>query len=69
MALRHGVLILPGTAMSATEQHARLSGCRSWRKMRRLRAGVRRLSAAWRDYKSGGAARPAAERRHGVMVR
>src|SRR5205823_6459070 len=54
MALRHGVLILPGTAMSAAEQHARFIRLPFLAESETLRTGLRRLAAAWRDYKSSG---------------
>ena len=50
VALRHGTLILPGPAMSAAEQHAAFIRLPFLAEEDTLRAGVRRLSAAWRDY-------------------
>src|SRR5512133_3358754 len=58
VALRHGVSILPGTAMSATEQHASYIRLAFLAEEETLRAGVRRLAAAWRDYQPEGARRP-----------
>jgi DNA-binding transcriptional MocR family regulator len=54
VALRHGVLILPGPAMSATEQHAPFVRLVFLAGDEVLRAGVRRLAAAWREYRSAG---------------
>jgi len=52
-ALRHGVLILPGPLMSATEQYARFIRIPFIAEPESLRVGIRRLAAAWRDYQSG----------------
>ena len=52
VALRHGVLILPGPAMSAAEQHAAFIRLPFLAEEETLRAGILRLSAAWRDYQS-----------------
>ena len=54
VALRHGTLILPGPAMSAAEQHAPFIRLPFLAEDEMLRTGVRRLSAAWRDYQSAG---------------
>lgn len=54
VALRHGVLILPGPAMSAAEQHASFVRLPFLAEDHILRTGVRRLAAAWRDYQSAG---------------
>jgi DNA-binding transcriptional MocR family regulator len=54
VALRHGALILPGPAMSAAEQHAPFIRLPFLAEEETLRAGVRRLSAAWRDYQPAG---------------
>ena len=54
VALRHGTLILPGPAMSASEQHAPFIRLPFLAEDEILRAGVRRLSAAWRDYQPSG---------------
>jgi len=60
VALRHGVLILPGPAMSATENHSRFIRLPFLAEEEDLQKGVRRLAAAWRDYQSAGApGRPA----------
>ena len=54
VALRHGALILPGPAMSAAEQHAPFIRLPFLAEDETLRTGVRRLSAAWRDYQPAG---------------
>ena len=54
VALRHGVLILPGPAMSAAEQHAPFIRLPFLAEDEILRDGVGRLSAAWRDYQRAG---------------
>jgi DNA-binding transcriptional MocR family regulator len=54
VALRHGTLILPGPAMSAAEQHACFIRLPFLAEDEMLRSGVRRLSAAWRDYQPAG---------------
>ena len=54
VALRHGTLILPGPAMSAADQHAPYIRLPFLAEDKMLRAGVRRLAAAWRDYQSAG---------------
>jgi DNA-binding transcriptional MocR family regulator len=54
VALRHGILILPGPAMSAAEQHAPHIRLPFLAEDKVLRAGVHRLSVAWRDYQSAG---------------
>ena len=54
VALRHAILILPGPAMSAAEQHAPFIRLPFLAGDEILRAGVRRLTAAWRDYQSAG---------------
>ena len=53
VALRHGVLILPGPTMSATEQHGPFLRIPFLAEPKAMRAGVRRLTAAWRDYQAG----------------
>jgi|SRR5579871_1010 len=53
-ALRHGVMILPGPTMSAAEQNARFIRLPFLGEPETLRAGVRRLRTAWRDYQSAG---------------
>ena len=52
VALRHGVLILPGPTMSAAGQHAPFIRLPFLAEPAALRSGVRRLSAAWREYQS-----------------
>ena len=54
VALRHGTLILPGPTMSAAEQHAPFIRLPYLAEDEILRAGVRRLSAAWSEYQSAG---------------
>ena len=54
VALRHGALILPGPAMSAAEQHSGFIRLPFLAEDETLRNGVRRLSAAWRDYRPAG---------------
>lgn len=54
VALRHGVLVLPGAAMSASGHHANYLRVPFLSEEETLHAGVRRLSAAWRDYQSAG---------------
>ena len=54
VALRHGVLILPGPAMSSVEQHSRFIRLPFLADDETLRVGVRRLGAAWKDYQSAG---------------
>jgi DNA-binding transcriptional MocR family regulator len=54
VALRHGTLILPGPVMSAAEQHASFIRLPFLAEDEMLRTGVRRLSAAWRDYQPAG---------------
>jgi DNA-binding transcriptional MocR family regulator len=53
VALRHGVVILPGPAMSATEAHARCIRLPFLAEPETLKTGFGRLAAAWRDYQSG----------------
>ena len=65
VALRHGTVILPGPAMSATEQHAPFIRLPFLGEGEMVRAGVRRLSAAWRDYHPAG---QGDRRRNVVMV-
>jgi DNA-binding transcriptional MocR family regulator len=55
VALRHGVLILPGPAMSAAEEHAPFIRLPFVAENEVLHKGVRRVAAAWRDYQSAGA--------------
>jgi DNA-binding transcriptional MocR family regulator len=54
VALRHGALILPGSAMSAAEQHTTFIRLPFIAEDEMLRAGVRRLASAWRDYQPDG---------------
>ncbi len=54
VALRHGVLLLPGPAMSDAEQHASFIRLPFLAENETLRMGVRRLAAAWREYQSAG---------------
>ncbi len=52
VALRHGVAILPGSVMSATEDHPRFLRLPFLGKPEILKSGLMRLSTAWRDYQS-----------------
>jgi len=52
-ALRHGVVILPGPLMSATERHAGFLRIPFIAEPESLRTGIKRLAAAWREYQSG----------------
>jgi DNA-binding transcriptional MocR family regulator len=52
-ALRHGVQILPGPVMSPTERFADYLRIPFIAEPESLRAGVRRLASAWREYQSG----------------
>jgi len=65
VALRHGALILPGTAMSASGQHASFIRLPFIPEEKMLRAGVRRLAAAWREFQS--AARRSAQPNVGMV--
>jgi DNA-binding transcriptional MocR family regulator len=64
VALRHGVVALPGSTMSADEEHRRFLRLTFVASPETLKAGVIRLSAAWRNYRS--TKRPSRE--HTVMV-
>jgi DNA-binding transcriptional MocR family regulator len=50
VALRHGVVILPGTTMSAAGLHARFVRIPFLADPETLNEGIGRLSAAWREY-------------------
>jgi DNA-binding transcriptional MocR family regulator len=52
VALRHGVVIIPGPAMSAEEQHGRSIRITYLWDAGTLTTGVARLAAAWRAYRS-----------------
>lgn len=52
VALRHGVALLPGPVMSATEIHARFLRIPFLGTPAVLKSGVARLVTAWRDYES-----------------
>jgi DNA-binding transcriptional MocR family regulator len=52
VALRHGVILLPGPAMSDTEGHVRFLRVPFLAEPGTIQDGVRRLAAAWRDYQS-----------------
>jgi len=54
VALRHGVILLPGTVMSASEQHASFVRIPFVAEESDLRTGVRRLATAWREYQKAG---------------
>jgi len=64
VALRHGVVIVPGPNMSADEQHTRRVRLTFLSEPKALTAGVVRLSTAWRYYRS---IKPRS-REHTVMV-
>jgi DNA-binding transcriptional MocR family regulator len=64
VALRHGVVVVPGPNMSADEQHTRFVRLTFLADPETLTAGVRRLATAWRHY---GSIAPRA-REHTVMV-
>lgn len=64
VALRHGVVILPGPVMSATEDHARFVRLPFLGKPEMLKNGLIRLTRAWRDYES----RDRSERPVGLTV-
>jgi DNA-binding transcriptional MocR family regulator len=57
VALRHGVVIVPGPSMSADEQHARFIRLTFLWDPETLATGVERLAAAWRNYCSVAARR------------
>jgi DNA-binding transcriptional MocR family regulator len=67
-ALRHGVVILPGPLMSATEQCASFLRIPFIAEAESLRTGIRRLAAAWRDYRSGRRRATAMAEQHLGMV-
>jgi len=52
VALRHGVAVLPGPVMSATETQARFLRLPFLGTPEVLKSGVSRLVTAWRDYES-----------------
>jgi len=54
VALRHGVILLPGPHASAVGRHANFVRIPFLAEPETLRAGVKRLSAAWKDYESNG---------------
>ena len=64
VALRHGVVIVPGPHMSADEHHARCIRITFLWDAETLTAGVARLCAAWQHYQS---IKPRS-REHAVMV-
>src|SRR6185295_2548454 len=64
VALRHGVVIVPGPNMSPDEQHTRSVRLTFLSEPETLTAGALRLSAAWRYYRS---IKPRS-REHTVMV-
>ena len=53
-ALRHGLVVLPGPTMSASEQHAGFLRVPFLAEPETLRTGVGRLAAAWREFQSAG---------------
>lgn len=52
VALRHGVVLLPGPVMSAAEEHTRFIRLPFLAEAKTLTNGVKRLASAWRDYES-----------------
>lgn len=52
LAVRHGVITLPGSTLSADEGHARFLRLPFLAEPQTLRKGVDRLSAAWRNFQS-----------------
>ena len=54
VALRHGVVILPGSAASAAEAQTQYVRIPFLAEPETLRAGVERLAAAWKDYRESG---------------
>lgn len=52
VALRHGVVVLPGTVMSTSEAHVRFIRLPFLGSPETLRAGLTRLRNAWQDYES-----------------
>src|SRR5579871_2082665 len=52
-ALRHGVVVLPGTRMSESERHADFIRIPFIADLESLQTGILRLAAAWREYQSG----------------
>ena len=55
LALRHGVVLLTGPTMSVGERHARFLRLPFFWEEEVLEMGVRRLAAAWAEYRPGGA--------------
>jgi DNA-binding transcriptional MocR family regulator len=51
-SLRHGVVVLPGPVMSASDRYTAYLRLPFLAEPATLRIGVRRLAAAWRDYRS-----------------
>ncbi len=54
IALRHGIVLLPGPHLSAVGRHERYLRIPFLAEPETLRTGVRRLAAAWKEYRSGG---------------
>jgi DNA-binding transcriptional MocR family regulator len=52
VALRHGVIVLPGPVMSAAEEQLRFLRLPFLAEPETLTMGVTRLAAAWRDYRT-----------------
>ena len=50
--LRHGIVVLPGPIMSASDRYANYLRLPFLAEPETLRLGVRRLAAAWQDYQS-----------------
>lgn len=59
VALRRGVVIVPGTVLSADGRHERFLRLPFLAEPAVLAAGVERLRAAWKDYRAAGAGRMA----------
>ena len=69
VALRHGILIMPGPTMSSAEQHAPYIRLPFLAEEETLRAGVRRLSRRMARLPVRRPPRPEAERHDGLMAR
>jgi len=52
VAVRHGVIVLPGPVMSGAEEHVRFIRLPFLAELETLTSGVNRLASAWRDYQS-----------------
>lgn len=65
VALRHGLIVLPGPHMSPVGKHESFLRLPFLADPETLRVGVKRLEAAWKDYQSGG--RPVREQQVAVL--